>query len=461
MAAVAVLARGAAGQVCSPHWGHNIGGGGLDGGVEAMKTIGPILYVGGKFTTAGGVIVNRVASFDGAAWTALGSGTGSFSHGIFGCCPSVFAFAQFNDGTGPAAHLGGDFVDAGGVTLESIGKWQSGTYHPLGTGLAYGPGCVDCPPRVYDLDVFTPPAGPARLYAAGSFEFAAPVTANNIAGWDGLTWSDLAGGVASTQPGSPTPSWINDIEKFNDGSGLKLYATGQFTVAGGVAADSIARWTGSAWQAVGGGLGPNGPRPPFAYGNAVAVAALNGQPAALYVGGEFQRAGTAAVRNLAMWDGTSWHDVGGGVNAQVRALAVFDDGDGVALFAGGDFSEAGVTPAGFIAKWDGQQWHTLAGGLDGSPYAMEPYAAAGESALYVGGWFNNADGQPSPNLAKWIGCQNCYADCTQDSQLTVADFGCFQTRFVLQDPYADCNADGFLTVADFGCFQTRFVTGCP
>jgi hypothetical protein len=55
----------------------------------------------------------------------------------------------------------------------------------------------------------------------------------------------------------------------------------------------------------------------------------------------------------------------------------------------------------------------------------------------------------------------CYPDCNADGQLTVADFGCFQTRFVAADPYADCNADGSLTVADYGCFQTEFVSGCP
>jgi hypothetical protein len=55
----------------------------------------------------------------------------------------------------------------------------------------------------------------------------------------------------------------------------------------------------------------------------------------------------------------------------------------------------------------------------------------------------------------------CYADCSDDAALTVADFGCFQTKFVAGDPYADCNADGALTVADFGCFQTGFVAGCP
>jgi hypothetical protein len=55
----------------------------------------------------------------------------------------------------------------------------------------------------------------------------------------------------------------------------------------------------------------------------------------------------------------------------------------------------------------------------------------------------------------------CYPDCNTDDVLTVADFGCFQTKFVSGDPYADCNGDGHRTVADFGCFQTRFVAGCP
>ncbi len=55
----------------------------------------------------------------------------------------------------------------------------------------------------------------------------------------------------------------------------------------------------------------------------------------------------------------------------------------------------------------------------------------------------------------------CYPDCTGEGSLTIADFGCFQTKFVAGDPYADCNGVGGLTIADFGCFQTAFVAGCP
>jgi len=55
----------------------------------------------------------------------------------------------------------------------------------------------------------------------------------------------------------------------------------------------------------------------------------------------------------------------------------------------------------------------------------------------------------------------CYPDCNLDTILSVADFGCFQTRFILGDPYADCDGSTTLTVADFGCFQTKFILGCP
>lgn len=56
---------------------------------------------------------------------------------------------------------------------------------------------------------------------------------------------------------------------------------------------------------------------------------------------------------------------------------------------------------------------------------------------------------------------SCDGDCNESGSLTVADFACFQTAFVLGDPYADCNGSGSLTIADFTCFQNNFLAGCP
>ncbi|MFM9996580.1 MAG: C-type lectin domain-containing protein [Phycisphaerales bacterium] len=60
-----------------------------------------------------------------------------------------------------------------------------------------------------------------------------------------------------------------------------------------------------------------------------------------------------------------------------------------------------------------------------------------------------------------VEASSCYPDCNESGSLTVADFGCFQGKYVLGDLYADCNTSGTLTVADFGCFQGKYVLGCP
>jgi hypothetical protein len=61
---------------------------------------------------------------------------------------------------------------------------------------------------------------------------------------------------------------------------------------------------------------------------------------------------------------------------------------------------------------------------------------------------------------------DCYANCdgsTQGGQptLSIADFACFQSKYVMGSPYADCDQSGTLTIADFGCFQSTFAQGCP
>ena len=65
---------------------------------------------------------------------------------------------------------------------------------------------------------------------------------------------------------------------------------------------------------------------------------------------------------------------------------------------------------------------------------------------------------------KWesLSCSTpCYPDCNGDTNLDLADFGCFTTKFALGDLYADCNADGVRNLSDFGCFTTKFALGCP
>jgi len=108
--------------------------------------------------------------------------------------------------------------------------------------------------------------------------------------------------------------------------GGELYAGGNFTTAGGNAANYIAKWNGTSWSAV--GVGMSDP--------VSALAVYNGE---LYVAGWY---GT-----ISKWNGASWSAVGTGCNSDITALAVY----GVSLYAGGWFTTAGGNSANHIAKW--------------------------------------------------------------------------------------------------------------
>ncbi|MFM9996064.1 MAG: hypothetical protein ACKVU4_09700 [Phycisphaerales bacterium] len=89
----------------------------------------------------------------------------------------------------------------------------------------------------------------------------------------------------------------------------------------------------------------------------------------------------------------------------------------------------------------------------GAPFYPEPLFL-NASNYADGGWRLGFETYMLPG-------STCYPDCNASGNLTVADFGCFQGKYVLGDMYADCNQGGNLTVADFGCFQGKYVLGCP
>ena len=74
----------------------------------------------------------------------------------------------------------------------------------------------------------------------------------------------------------------------------------------------------------------------------------------LYAGGGFVSIDEQPVARLARWNGNAWAAAGNGVDdgtpAHVRALLAHDDGSGVALFVGGDFDRAGTRQALHVAR---------------------------------------------------------------------------------------------------------------
>jgi hypothetical protein len=314
-----------------------VGMGGNNPCVSALAVSGTNLYAGGRFTTAGGVSANNIAKWDGSAWSALGSGmAGSYAY--------VRALAV----SGTNLYAGGCFTTAGGVPANGIAKWDGSTWSALGSGISGG----SDPDYVCALVV-----SGTNLYAGGSFAAVGGVPANGIAKWDGSTWSALGSGVSTYGGGGLGTVYALAV------SGTHLYAGGVFTTAGGVAANYIAQWDGSAWSALGSGMN-----------NTVAALALSWTN--LYAGG---------WGGVAKWDGSTWSPLGSGLN-YVTSLAVSETN----LYAGGTFASD-------IAQWDGSAWSALGSGMNNYVQAL---AADGAGHLFVGGSFTLAGTNVSPYIAQ-------------------------------------------------------------
>jgi hypothetical protein len=188
------------------------------------------LYAGGSFRDIGGTPALRIAKWDGSYWHALGTGLGF--NGTF-ASQAVKAIAIGADGQ---VYAGGFFAEAGSTTVNHIARWDGSQWHALGQGV------MDSSPSVNALAFDT--AG--NLYATGRFQWAngTGTTVNNIARWNGSTWSGLGTGL--TGPLAPNLGNALEID-----SGGNLIAAGSFRFAGGVQVNNIGRWNGSAWSAFG------------------------------------------------------------------------------------------------------------------------------------------------------------------------------------------------------------------
>ena len=408
-------------------------------GVGALIEYQGDLIVGGRGTKPNETPMSLVLRWDGVSAGQLGTGTNG-------------AFLDFET-FGGDLYAAGEFSTIGDVFAPGIARRVQGEWQAVGGAGGAEVGVV------HDLVVFED-----ALIAAGSF---------GAARWDGASWhpfgfdtvdgmlvheGSLYAALGLTGPNSvvrwnpATTSW-DAVGSFPEQVfvGALTVHNGELIAGGFGNAANVWRLDGDQWLPVGGWMG---------FGAVHAFAVYNGE---LIAGGFIPGSFTNILNGLARFNGTDWVALGGGMhqNNSEWSLFVFDllvhDG---ALLAAGGFTHAGSSfiEASNIASWNGSQWSALGAGTTDAAICLHPHG--GE--VHVGGWFHKAGGKPAGHWARW-GCDvgGCYPDCNLDGALTVADFGCFQTKFVAGDPYADCNADGSHTVADFGCFQTNFVVGCP
>lgn len=238
---------------------------------------GPTLFMGGGFTSVGGVSALRLAKWDGEHWTQVGNGMGG----------GVWALATFDAGRGegPVLIAGGVFGSAGGAPANEVAMWDGEFWSALGTGL---PGV-----GVYSLAVFDDGLGGGpTLFAGGLITIPGTPAVTHVARWTGTTWTNVSPNNIGANNG------VYSLGVFDDetGGGPALYAGGEFTSIGGTPAIRIAKWNGVAWSALGSGMNGTG-------WELLSMPSAGGEPAALYIGGSFLMAGGNPANCIAKWQG--------------------------------------------------------------------------------------------------------------------------------------------------------------
>ena len=281
---------------------HDVGGG-ANNRIDAMATYDGGLIAGGRFTRIGGADIAYVAAWDGAAWSAVGADS----------WPGGYVMALAVDGK----------------TLYAAGTGYVAVWDGLVWQRITGSG--------FTGDVFALAYQDDTLYAGGAFssivEFSGgAVDADNVAAWNGETWSALGDGTDGT---------VYALEPWDD----VLVAGGVFGEPG----DLVAAWNGGSWYAPGDGLTGS---------YVIALCAWSGH---LVVGGDFSVGGGLALTRIGVLYGGDWSPLDDGLNGMVRALAA----RGHEVYAGGAFTLAGETPSRYVARWD----DTEVGADDPSPVA--------------------------------------------------------------------------------------------
>ncbi|MBU0607038.1 MAG: hypothetical protein KKI08_04090, partial [Armatimonadetes bacterium] len=342
------------------------------GYVEAIQVIGDDVYVGGRFTAAGGIATNHVARWNATTktWSAVpGLSASGGIHAFVAQGTTLYAGGFHLTGTPPVTSTS---VVAALDTQSQVWTPMQGTTHQLGS-------CDGSTAYVSSLAVYG-----GVLHAAGWICWPDP-RIRGIARWVGNDWHPLnacPSGYVSGTTGI-------DVMRVHGGA---LYVGGYFNTAYDcatqVAAKNIARWDGSAFSAVGGGVD----------GVNASVGDLLSLGTDLYVAGDFTSAGGAPINGngLARWDGSAWHALGAFVGHGTNWTHLAANGN--TLVVAGALTADTLQLDG-VGLWNGTAWAGLRGGVELTSGVQAVVATSG--GMYVGGSFSTVGGIGARNVAGW------------------------------------------------------------
>ncbi len=323
----------------------------IDNTVNAIAVSADTVYVGGIFTSVGGQPRNRIAAIDKntAALTAWNPN----------CNSSINSLAL----SGSTVYAGGTYSNIGGASRSNFAALDINT----GAATAWNP--------IAGSTVNALAVNGSTIYAGGSFATIGGVIRNRLAAID----------TATGKPTSWDPNADNSVFALLLSDNI-IYAGGQFTQIGGLSRNRLA--------AIRPGSGAlTSWNPDVIGGSSVAVRALAASGSVLYIGGNFNKVGSATRNQLAavnVSDGsvTSWDPnvttlLGIPI---VRSLLV----SGSVIYVGGSFSIVASTPRNGLAAVSLSDGNVTSWDPNIAPVGsiVKDLAVRG-SVIYVGGGFSN------------------------------------------------------------------------
>jgi hypothetical protein len=310
------------------------------------------VVVGGDFATAGGQPQPWLAQWNGSAWSGIGAGVDG----------GVSALANAANGD---LLVGGWFQQAGGQPASGCARWNGTAWLPLGVG-----------PGGASFAIAEAPNG--DVIAAG--QFAVFGTIELVRRWNGSTWSSLGNGLI--QQAIPSQAFALAIAGNGD-----VCVGGDFLITqpfSSVQYRNVARWNGSTWTSLEGGL---------------TFALIDWPGLGLVAGGG---GGVGGGRGVAVHDGTDWQPLGRGIDAPVRAVAWLRNGGELVA---GDFVTCGGVAARGIARIQAGVTTALGTGLTagGGPASVRAVLERANGELTAAGRFDAAGGAAANNIARWNG----------------------------------------------------------
>lgn len=345
-------------------WDYRFALPGVQGYPLAMAFDKKLIYVGGSLESVGRTVADGVAVIDGKKVTVLPDGPEQSPFQL-----NVTDMEMFQG----KLCVAGYFTNVANQPAGGFGVWNGSGWDPVQITNGF----------VYSLE----PAGNKGIFVAGRFFLPGRTNPVVLARWDGKNgWEDFnlglppCGDVRCVR-GAYQP------QASDDGS---VIVTLELNVTTTFPTYVLARYDSEKnWQTM---PGPNDDARGLGY------YALGKYQGNVVAGGSFSNSANASLRNIAIWDGSLWQPMGGGLEHQVFAVA----GDRRLLFAATYFTDASGFSQVRIMRWDGTAWSRV-GGDDFDADSSGRLHLGPNGDLYYSGFFTGVGNVVAPNLIRWNG----------------------------------------------------------